>query len=76
MNVQGHAEAQNVPAFLCFDDWAGYHEEPVRIVGETRTRYRIQTDKDVIRLAGRYRYLRRGETALVPKRAVRIPAKP
>jgi hypothetical protein len=60
-------------AWLCFNDWAGFTTVPVVLVGETRTRWRITPDVGVdrIRLAGRRRWLAAGETALVPKTAVR-----
>ena len=61
--------------FLCFNDWAGYREEPVRVVGETPTRYRIEADKTIL-LAGRDRYLMPGRTVLVPKKAVIFKDKP
>ena len=57
--------------FLCMNDWAGYREKPVTIVGETRTRYRISTDTTIV-LPGRRRYLEPGGTALVPKTAVKL----
>jgi hypothetical protein len=62
-------------AFLCFNDWVGYHEEPIVVVGETPKRYRIRADK-LIRLAGRNRFLPRGKMTLVPRTAVRFPDRP
>lgn len=59
------------PAYLCLNSWAGYHEEPVFIVGETPARYRIAVDKRT-KIAGRDRWLELGDTALVPKRAVKV----
>lgn len=56
--------------FLQFDGWAGRWQSPVRIVGETSAKYRITSDKPV-RLAGKNRWLSVGESALVPKHAVR-----
>ena len=65
-------------AELCFNDWAGFYTKPIVVLGETPKRYRITTPPDVdrIRLAGRNRYLHRGQTALVPKTAVRFPEEP
>lgn len=61
-------------AFLCFNDWAGVRKVPVDVVGETPKRWRIQLPprSETIRLAGRNRYLAYGQTALVPKSAVRF----
>jgi len=67
------------PAYLCFNDWAGTREHPVVIVGQTRERYRIRLPDgatEPMKLAGRCRWLRTGETALVPKSAVRVMEKP
>lgn len=61
-------------ALLCFNDWAGYAEIPVFVVGETPERYRIRADR-TIRLAGRARSLLVGQTALVPRMAVRFPGR-
>lgn len=62
------------PAFLNYNDWAGIHASPVLVIGETPKRYRIQTvNGSTLKLAGRSRYLRAGETALVPKTAVSFP---
>jgi hypothetical protein len=58
------------PAWIILNSWGGLFQQDVLVVGETPQRYRIQAiDKDV-RLAGRSRYLRPGETTLVPKHAV------
>lgn len=60
-------------AKLNFNDWAGCRSVEVIVVGETPKKYRIKTaGEDPIRLAGRYKYLRPGEVALVPKSAVTI----
>lgn len=57
-------------AVLCLNSYAGRTETPVEIVGETQKRYRIRASKRV-KLAGRNRWLEIGQTALVPKTAVR-----
>ena len=61
----------NEAALLCFNDYAGYREYPIRIIGETRDRWRITTDKP-LKLAGRNRWLEAGESTLVPKSAVKL----
>ena len=53
--------------------WAGYFEQPAEIVGERPTKWRVRSAK-IIRLGGRNRWLEPGETALVPKSAVKIVA--
>jgi len=56
---------------LHIDGWAGRIDQRVDVVGETRTRYRIRAIERT-KLAGRGRWLHRGETALVPKAAVTL----
>jgi hypothetical protein len=56
---------------LCLEAWQGRTETPVEIIGTTSTRYRIRAITRT-RLAGRYRWLKPGAVALVPKDAVRI----
>lgn len=63
------------PAELCFNDYAGFRAIPVLVIGETPKRHRIEAVKDM-RLAGRCRSLKAGESALVPKTAVRFPKAP
>ncbi len=58
-------------AEFCFDERAGFHAVPVIVIGETPTRYRIEAIRPM-RLAGRNRSLAAGETALVPRTAVRF----
>jgi len=59
-------------AVLRLDGWSGPHEsQPVDVVDETPTRYRIRAITET-RLAGRYRFLEPGKTALVPRRVVRF----
>lgn len=53
---------------LCLNGWYGYAELPVEVVGETAKRYRIRSDKP-INLPDRQ--LMPGETALVPKYAIK-----
>lgn len=59
-------------ALLRMDGWAGRHDYAVVVVGETPQRYRIKLppQTDPIRLAGGGRWLRCGQSALVPKHAV------
>ena len=56
---------------LCLNGWEGRTETPVFIIGETAKRYRIRAIQRT-KLAGRNRWLDSGETALVPKSAVRL----
>lgn len=58
-------------AVLVLDGYAGRREHPCEIVGETPQRYRIQV-RQRTPLAGPNRWLQPGETALVPKHAVRL----
>jgi hypothetical protein len=51
--------------------YGGYTETPIRIVGETRCRYRIQAIERT-KIAGRDRWLSPGATTLVPKHAVKV----
>lgn len=55
---------------LMLDGWAGARARQVEIVGETPQRYRIRAIERT-KLAGRSRWINPGETALVPKYAVR-----
>ena len=55
---------------LMLDGWAGVRARQVEIVGETPQRYRIRAIERT-KLAGRQRWINPGETALVPKYAVR-----
>ena len=58
-------------AILVLEGYAGRREHPCEIVGETAQRYRIQV-RQRTPLAGANRWLQPGETALVPKHAVRL----
>jgi alcohol dehydrogenase YqhD (iron-dependent ADH family) len=49
--------------------WAGVHENPCRVVGETPARYRIEVDKPT-GLPPRFSILMPGQQKLVPKSAV------
>lgn len=55
--------------YLCMDGWAGFHKEPVEIVGETSKKFRIKLLKDC-RLPGRLRQGHKGDVILVPKYAI------
>jgi hypothetical protein len=58
---------------LCLNDWSGYCEQPVAIVDETPKRYRVTpAGTEAVKLSGRSRWLSPGETALVPKAAVKL----
>lgn len=59
-------------ALLCVESYAGRIEQRVRVVGETRTRYRVRADFGRVRLGGGFRWLEPGDWTLVPKRAVRF----
>lgn len=56
---------------LCLDGWMGYTETAVIVIGETPKRYRIRAVTNT-KLAGRARWLRPGEVALVPKYAIKF----
>lgn len=56
-------------AFLCMDDWSGFHKEPVEIIGETPKRYRVKLLSNC-KLPGRNRSGNIGDVILVPKHAV------
>ena len=58
-------------AYLMMDGWGGRHDQAVLVIGETPKRYRIKAVMRT-RLAGRCRWIYTGETALVPKTAVRL----
>ena len=60
-----------VRSLLCLNGWEGRTETPIWIIGETPKRYRIRASQRT-KLAGRNRWLESGETALVPKSAVRL----
>lgn len=59
------------PAFLALDGWAGRHLVPIRVVGETPKRYRVELLEDA-NLPSR-RFAKAGDTVLVPKYAVLTP---
>jgi len=56
-------------ATLHLGGWHGLSSQEVLVVGETPKRYRIQALEQT-RLAGRWRSLAKGQTALVPRHAV------
>ena len=64
MNIGDTAE-------LGLNGWHGLIWKEVKIVGETPKRYRIEALTDRTKLAGRSRFINKGETALVPKHALR-----
>lgn len=66
-----------IAAWLAMQSYAGIVYYPIRVVGETPKRYRIQSD-ECVPLGGRSRTLSPGEKALVPKRAIvfRLPKDP
>lgn len=61
----------NTPGLLLLEGWEGRTETPVEVVGQTAKKFRIRAITET-KLAGRYRWLADGETALVPKHAVRL----
>ena len=56
-------------AWLCFNDWAGFHKTAIVLIGETPQKFRI-TSTVPIKLAGRNRFLSPYRSTLVPKGAV------
>lgn len=58
-------------ALLCLDSYAGRSETPVRVIGETRCRYRIRA-VGWTRLAGGCRLLEPGGVTLVPRYAIKF----
>lgn len=71
---EGEATAIGRPAQLCLQGWDGYSEQPIEVIGETRTRYRIRALDKMVKLGGSSRWLAPRDTALVPKRAVKLGA--
>lgn len=59
-----------VTGWLTLDGWAGRTRQAVELIGQTPTRWRIRAIQRT-RLAGRRRALEPGQTALVPRRALR-----
>lgn len=57
--------------YLGLSGWAGDRWRKVEVIGETPKRYRIRAIEKT-KLAGRNRWIHPGETALVPKYAVRL----
>lgn len=77
---QSHVAAdcpnERVVSFPCngqiaLNGWSGIYFQDVRIIGETPKKYKIKALSKT-KLAGRGRYLERGETTLVPKYAVKF----
>lgn len=56
---------------LYTSSWAGTLKQRVNVIGETPKRWRIEALKRT-RLGGRRRFIEQGETALVPKFAVKF----
>lgn len=59
-------------AWLHTESWAGHLRQPVVVVAETKTRYRIRQPegKPRVRLGGSRRFIEGDQSALVPKYAV------
>lgn len=57
-------------AWLCLNSYGGRSQQVIEIIDETPKRFRIRALSRT-RLAGRLRWLKAGETALVPKSAIR-----
>lgn len=71
-NTSGNGGAgDNFPrqGYLNLDGWSGISSTLVEVVGATPKRLRIRAIEKT-RLAGRWRWLEPGETALVPLRAI------
>jgi hypothetical protein len=62
-------------AELCLQGWGGFSATACLVIGQTPKRYRIKA-LTRMRLSGRNRWLNPGETALVPKAAIRLSAEP
>jgi hypothetical protein len=60
-----------VEGMLRIVGWHGSTSYRVAVVGITPKRFRIRALED-LRLSGRNRFLKAGETTLVPKTAVRV----
>ena len=58
-------------AWLLLEGWAGNTEQACLVIGETPKRYRIKAIART-KLGGRCRWIYAGETALVPKQAIRF----
>jgi hypothetical protein len=57
--------------WLVLAGWHGVTHQAIEVIGETPKRYRIRALEQTL-LAGRRRWLEAGETALVPRGAVRF----
>lgn len=55
--------------WLHLDGWSGHIKQPVIVVGETPKRFRIEAVGQT-RLAGRGKWMAKGERALVPRFSV------
>lgn len=74
MTTPGYPVLPSFPrlGFLVLLGWHGDSSQPVRVIGETPKRWRIEpTGQEPVRLAGK-RWVRPGSSALVPKHAVRF----
>lgn len=58
-------------ASVCVDGWAGRREHACLVIGETRTKYRVEM-RCSAQLPGRLGFVVEGATAMVPKTAVRF----
>lgn len=69
--LYGAALVVEWPAWLHLSGWEGYTTQAVSVVGETSERYQITpAGSEYVKLRGASRWLRPGDTALVPKHAV------
>ena len=69
ISKKGRELIEGIPTVVVTDDWAGINRIPCRIVGETKTRYRVKFEQDV--KIPPQRHVKAGEVVLVPKHAVR-----
>lgn len=61
--------------YVCLQSWSGVTRQRVQIVAETPKKYRIKAI-EFTKLAGRSRWIKAGEEALVPKYAVLLEGSP
>ena len=70
MNDRASLYVEPYRALLCTQGFEGYRETEVEVIGETAQKFRIKALIGT-KLGGRSRWLNKGETALVPKRAIK-----
>lgn len=61
------------PAYLHFESNSGHVTQSCLVIGETKERYRVKPDGEArLRLPGYMGIIIPGQTALVPKKAIRF----